>query len=150
MNGRLCVILTLAVTALASSGPLYSEEPQELKSLRGAEPVAELAETAEPGSMQSKRTPIPREFEQQPPLIPHAIKAYRINLETNKCMNCHRDGGSGKKKAPVVSETHFMNRDGAQLEDISASRYFCTQCHVEQFDAPPLVENEFKPIEAMK
>ena len=148
MNGRLCVMLTLAATVLLASGSLLSQQPQELQSLRGANPVGELPESSESEPMKPAREPMPREFEQQPPLIPHATGAYKINLETNKCLTCHLEGKSGKKKVTLVSETHFMNRNGTKLANVSASRYFCTQCHVEQFNAPPLVDNEFKPIAA--
>jgi cytochrome c-type protein NapB len=148
MNGRLCVKLTLAAAVLLASGPLLSQQTQELESLRGANPVGELPETSDSEPMKAAREPIPREFEQQPPLIPHATGAYKTNLETNKCLSCHREGKSGKKEAPKVSESHFMSRDGEKLADVSASRYFCTQCHVEQFNAPPLVDNEFEPIAA--
>jgi cytochrome c-type protein NapB len=43
-----------------------------------------------------------------------------------------------KKKATLVSEMHFKDRDGKQLDNVSASRYSCTQCHVEQRVAEPL------------
>ena len=43
----------------------------------------------------------------------------------------------------MVSITHFMNREGQMLADVSPRRYFCTMCHVSQRDVPPLVENTF-------
>jgi cytochrome c-type protein NapB len=47
----------------------------------------------------------------------------------------------------MISITHFMDRDGQTLATVTPRRYFCTQCHVTQADAPDLVENQFMPIE---
>ena len=47
----------------------------------------------------------------------------------------------------MISVTHYMDRDGNFLADVSPRRYFCNQCHVEQTDARPLVENQFKDID---
>ena len=35
------------------------------------------------------------------------------------------------------------------LADVSPRRYFCTQCHVEQTDAQPLVENTFVDMDEL-
>jgi hypothetical protein len=59
------------------------------------------------------------------------------------CLSCHGPETSKAKGAISVSESHFMDRDGKRLENVSAARYFCTQCHVEQRDTKPLVINEF-------
>ena len=84
-----------------------------------------------------------RNYPMQPPLIPHTIRAYEVNLNTNKCMSCHSRQRTQESQAPMVSVTHFMNRDGNFLAEISPRRYFCNQCHVTQVDAKPLVENTF-------
>jgi cytochrome c-type protein NapB len=36
-----------------------------------------------------------------------------------------------------------VDRDGKVLDMLSSRRYFCTQCHVAQEDAKPLVQNTF-------
>ena len=41
----------------------------------------------------------------------------------------------------MISVTHFMDRDGQVLADVTPRRYFCTACHVPQTDAQPLVPN---------
>ncbi len=48
-----------------------------------------------------------------------------------------------------VGVTHYMDRDGNVLGDISPRRYFCEQCHVAQADAKPLVENTFVNLETI-
>lgn len=84
-----------------------------------------------------------RNYPMQPPVIPHSTRNYYINLNNNKCMSCHSRQQTEKSQAPMVSVTHYMNRDGNFLAEISPRRYFCNQCHVTQLDAKPLVENDF-------
>jgi nitrate reductase cytochrome c-type subunit len=85
--------------------------------------------------------PVDRDFVQQPPLIPHTINGYQITKNFNKCMDCHAFRSQGGIGATKVSVTHFRTREGQELDNISPRRYFCTQCHVPQTDARPLVEN---------
>ncbi|MBT3288836.1 MAG: hypothetical protein HN380_15920, partial [Victivallales bacterium] len=46
-------------------------------------------------------------------------------------------------QAPMVSVTHFMDRDGQVLSSVTPRRYFCNQCHVPQLEVKPLVANDF-------
>ena len=50
-------------------------------------------------------------------------------------------------QAVPVSVTHYMDRDGKVLAEISPRRYFCEQCHVVQVDARPLVDNRFEDVD---
>ena len=93
--------------------------------------------------------PITRDYIQQPPLIPHAIDSYQVNLKSNKCLSCHSWKNYRQYGATKISQTHFEDRESQVLANVSARRYFCTQCHVPQVDAKPLVENNFKPITAI-
>lgn len=88
---------------------------------------------------------IPRNFDKQPPLIPHSIKGYNITQNFNKCMDCHSIERAAETKATKVGDSHYLDRDGKKHANISPRRYFCMQCHVPQFDAKPLVENTYKP-----
>lgn len=88
-----------------------------------------------------------RNYAMQPPTIPHRIDGYRIDLNSNKCMSCHRRGRTEDSRAPMVSVTHYMDRDGNFLAEISPRRYFCEQCHVPQYEIKPLVGNVFEDIE---
>jgi len=90
-----------------------------------------------------------RNYPMQPPVIPHKIRNYEINLNTNKCMSCHSRSRTEDSQAPMVSVTHFMNRDGNFLAAVSPRRYFCTQCHVTQQDTKPLVENQFVDMSSL-
>ncbi|MBP2230223.1 nitrate reductase cytochrome c-type subunit [Azospirillum agricola] len=90
-----------------------------------------------------------RNYADQPPLIPHAIRDYQIDLNINKCMTCHDRRNTQGSQAPMVSVTHFQDRDGQTLGTVSARRYFCTQCHVPQTDAKPIVGNSFRDFDAV-
>ena len=87
-----------------------------------------------------------RAYPEQPPTIPHAIDGYQLTVNTNRCLSCHRREFTESSGAPMISVTHFQTRSGQMLADVSPRRYFCTQCHVQQADAKPLVENTFKDM----
>ena len=85
-----------------------------------------------------------RNYRQQPPLIPHSIEHYQIDLRTNQCLSCHDWTKAGERNAPTLSMTHYLDRNGTELDHIAATRYFCNQCHVPQSDTPALVGNTFQ------
>lgn len=121
----------------------------ETKSLRGNRAVDSPSASAEIMRWQDDKEPIERDYIQQPPLIPHAVEGYRINLKFNKCLTCHSWANYKEAKATKISQTHFEDRDGQVLANVSARRYFCLQCHVPQVNAKPIVENEFEPVQAI-
>ena len=90
-----------------------------------------------------------RAYPMQPPTIPHAIDGYQVDLNSNRCMLCHSRANAEQFQAPMVSVTHYMDRDGQFLAEISPRRYFCDQCHVVQTDARPLVENTFIDVDTL-
>lgn len=87
-----------------------------------------------------------RNFPEQPPVIPHSIDGYQLTLNTNRCLSCHKREFTGGSGAPMVSPTHFVERDGRVLSDVAPRRYFCTLCHVQQTDARALVPNRFRYV----
>jgi len=86
-----------------------------------------------------------RAYRQQPPLVPHDTSKYEIDLKVNQCLRCHEWPYSDQEKAPKISDLHYIDRNGVRQDTVNGNRYVCTQCHVPQVDAKPLVENEFKP-----
>lgn len=118
--------------------------------------VATLRDTA-PLDQQGEATQIPgvvntdirqvRNYPDQPPLIPHKIDNYQVDLNANKCLTCHSRTAVEVSQAPMISVTHFMNREGQTLAAVSPRRYFCNQCHVVQTNARILVENEFVDVD---
>jgi cytochrome c-type protein NapB len=91
-----------------------------------------------------------RNYPEQPPVIPHSIDNYQLTLKTNRCLDCHRRQFTEGSGAPMISVTHFMDRDGQILGDVTPRRYFCTECHVPQTDARPLVPNTFQDMTLLK
>lgn len=136
------------VTAIALS-MLVSVAATErgIDAMRGDSPIAE--EAAPPRMPQEENTDIKRarNYPMQPPTIPHKIDGYQVDLNSNKCLSCHSRRRTEESQAPMVSVTHYMDRDGNFLAEVSPRRYFCNQCHVTQTNARPLVENTFQDID---
>jgi len=137
--------LFIAIAGIVTPGVATAE----VKSLRGDHAVDEPSAKPEISRWQEDKEPIKRDYIQQPPLIPHSIEGYRINLKFNKCLTCHSWANYREAKATKISQTHFEDREGQVLANVSPRRYFCTQCHVSQVDQKPLVDNEFKPVQAI-
>lgn len=88
-----------------------------------------------------------RNYPEQPPVIPHSIRGYQVDRRHNRCLECHSRSAAVNVGAPMVSVTHFVDREGQTRAAVVPSRYFCTQCHVPQTDAKPLVESDFRSID---
>ncbi len=82
-------------------------------------------------------------------MIPHSIDGYQIDMNGNKCLSCHARARTGESQAPMVSITHFMDRDGQFLASVSPRRFFCTECHVPQSVVTPPVSNDFTDIDTL-
>ncbi len=116
----------------------------EVQSLRGSADV--IATTDAPDKLKFKKDKenIPRTFEEQPPLVPHLNDKYTISLTENGCLECHmKQPGKDEAKSVEISESHYVDRDGNKLDRPAGGRHFCTQCHVPQADAQPLVGTSF-------
>ncbi|MEJ5988482.1 nitrate reductase cytochrome c-type subunit [Ramlibacter sp. PS3R-8] len=85
----------------------------------------------------------PRNYDTQPPTIPHRVDGYQVDRNFNKCLDCHARGKASFSQAIPVSATHYFDRSGKELPHISTRRYFCMQCHVPQDSVPPIVGNSF-------
>jgi cytochrome c-type protein NapB len=90
-----------------------------------------------------------RAYPEQPPVIPHSIEGYQLSVNTNRCLSCHKREFTQGSGAPMISVTHYMDRQGQMLADVSPRRYFCTACHVPQTSAEPPVGNRFKDMSEM-
>lgn len=129
----------LACSSMAWAGA------NDVHSLRGDKPL-ESASIAVPAKVWSDgEGKINRQYVQQPPLVPHDIEGFSINLEGNDCLSCH-NWDSTMEGATKVGTSHFENRNNEALAKISPRRYFCTQCHVPQRVTKPLVLNTFNSL----
>lgn len=147
---RALVGALLAGLVLLATGALYAQTaPQIVPRLTGTQkPMDDHA--ADPFArpiVDDKR--VMRNYPEQPPVIPHAIENYQLTLRTNRCLECHRRQYTEASGAPMISVTHYMDRDGQVLADVTPRRYFCTLCHVPQSDVRPLVPSTFKDMTAL-
>ena len=133
------MLLTLTVLTITLSLPVLSAE-NEVATLRNQTKIAEQKMPNKIPKVVNKDIKQTRNYPMQPPIIPHTTRSYEVNKYNNKCLSCHSRQLTQESQAPMVSVTHFMNRDGNFLAEISPRRYFCNQCHVTQQDAKPLVE----------
>lgn len=138
--------LLAAVGLSAAAVPLSA---QTVSSIRGVD-VAAPEIPAGAYKVIADQAPIERDFVQQPPLIPHKVEGYEVSKNFNRCMDCHAWSRYKEAKATKVSLTHFKDRDGGELSNISPRRYFCLQCHVPQMDTGPLVGNSFMRAEGLR
>jgi cytochrome c-type protein NapB len=144
--------VAVAKEKVAKKAPIKKIMPEfkGITSLRGENALNDMALATDNKQLPADSLPIVRNYFQQPPLIPHRIREYKITINNNKCMSCHSWKNYKKSRATKVSQTHFTDRDGNAQSTLAARRYFCTQCHVPQTDAKPLVENDFKPVSDLK
>ncbi len=136
------VVFSVAV-ALTIVGVVIAQDNDKVRSLGGGEVLDRINPAPDIGRQSVTDRGFGRAYRQQPPLIPHKITGYQITTTNNRCMDCHDWPGNVKANAPKVSETHYVDRQGARLDKIAGTRYFCQQCHVPQADAKPLVDNAF-------
>ena len=136
---RLAIAIFLAV-----AGAALAQQAGIVNNLRGPTPLGEEAKPAplpKPVNDDQRRA---RSYPAQPPVIPHQVDNYQVDLRFNKCMDCHGRSRTGESQAPMVSVTHYQDRDGQLRQEISPRRYFCTGCHVPQADVRPPVKNTFQ------
>jgi cytochrome c-type protein NapB len=137
----------LAAAALAFCGLAAAQNPSSpglVHALRGNTALdAEARPPLFPKNVNDDQRKT-RNYPMQPPLIPHQIDNYQLDRSFNKCMSCHSRDKVADSQAPMVSVTHYQDRDGNLRNEISPRRYFCTGCHVAQTDAKVPVKNTFQ------
>jgi cytochrome c-type protein NapB len=139
-------LLAAAILTVALSSMVMAET---FSALRGSTPLNQ--EGSPPALTPEQNTSVrePRNYPEQPPVIPHSTEGYEVSINANKCLSCHARTRIHESQAPMVSITHFIDRDGQFLASISPRRYFCTECHVPQHNVRPPVENDFVDIDSL-
>lgn len=142
------VTILLATLGLILSQPALAQQgASRVQTLRGADAAA--TDQAPPERPYTGKSPgsqklVGRTFRTQPPVIPHAIEGFdAVTLQSNPCVACHGPDNYKNAKAPKLANSHFKDRDGITLSEVSPAWYQCTACHVPQADAKPLVGNTF-------
>jgi cytochrome c-type protein NapB len=144
---RQLAIALLGLVIAAATGSLLADPLGS--GLRGSTPLNEEGPAPPMTPMRNTAEREVRNYPEQPPVIPHAIDGYQIDLNSNKCLSCHARARTAESQAPMVSITHFMDRDGQFLASVSPRRFFCTECHVPQNVTTPPVSNDFVDIDTM-
>jgi cytochrome c-type protein NapB len=104
------------------------------------------------GTTEPKKSEVlPRAWDGAPPQISHRIDEFLpITAEDNQCLECHEIpkyiGKAKKGKSPMPRDHYVDTRSSSDemSDEIVGARFVCTQCHVPQSDAQPLVENTFR------
>ena len=142
--------LVFAVAACASDGGAIDELNMGLSK-------ASVFDTPTPNpysyseSRPGYNDPLPRAWEDAPPQIPHTVGNYLpVVAADNQCLDCHdvpryidqpkNMDRSVKSKSPM-SRDHYASND---LDEVAGARFNCTQCHVPQSNAQPLVGNTYR------
>ncbi|MES0881552.1 nitrate reductase cytochrome c-type subunit [Roseibium sp. SCP14] len=141
--------IAMSLFAVASLLAAAAFAQENVSTLRPTTPLAENGPAAPMPKVVNTDIRQVRNYPEQPPLIPHKIDNYQVDKNSNKCLTCHSRAAIGESQAPMVSITHFMNRDNQFLASVTPRRYFCNQCHVVQTDAKPLVENDFVDVDTV-
>ncbi|HEY0857149.1 MAG TPA: nitrate reductase cytochrome c-type subunit [Albitalea sp.] len=139
-------LVVLAALSTAFSAPVLAADVTD--GMRGA---AILDTTAPPPLRNSDNSDVRRQrsYAMQPPVIPHKIDGYQLDKNANRCMFCHSRARTQQSQAPMISVTHFQDRAGNHLAELSPRRYFCLQCHVPQVQLEPLVGNRFVDVDQL-
>jgi nitrate reductase (cytochrome), electron transfer subunit len=143
MRRGVFLVLVSIAPCLVAGAILAQDAPR----LRGPDPFTR--ETPAP-PMQRQVTDdvrVRRNYPDQPPVIPHSIDGYAMDLNANKCMSCHARKFTDQSQAPMISVTHYQDREGNTLGGLAPRRYVCVSCHVPQTTAKPLVENLFTDMD---
>lgn len=131
----IAVLLSLSFALTATAGEVKSLRPTQANTPDAAPDIFKVMD-----GVRHERA-----YRQQPPLVPHLTDKYEIDLKVNQCLRCHEWPYSNQEKAPKISDAHYVDRKGVRQDVVSGERYFCTQCHVPQADAKPLIANKFQP-----
>ncbi|QIZ77470.1 nitrate reductase cytochrome c-type subunit [Ferrimonas lipolytica] len=135
------VLISSVLAALVLTGCGATEEvaPAEApKGMRDGAPVA-VTLSAQDAAVYPKKTPlIERNWEGQPPVIPHDYKK-SVNLKKNSCLMCHKPAKPGKKAKATPTHASHYDADG-KLDNLF---YNCHQCHVAVSDGPAAIGSNF-------
>ena len=108
MRAFILILLLMPFTILAE---------ETIATLRSADITVE-PDAPRLGNEENKDIKRERNYPMQPPTIPHKIAGYPVDLNSNKCLACHSRRQVEDSQAPMVSVTHYMDRDGNFLAEV--------------------------------
>ena len=135
----------LALLGLAAGLAWAQPAPKLEDAARGPVPITDTTRPPLLGNAVNDDVKRPRNYDKQPPTIPHRVDGYQVDKNFNKCLDCHARDKTSMSRAVPVSSTHYVDRAGKVLAGgISTRRYFCMQCHVAQDAVQPIIGNSFE------
>lgn len=138
------LVFTVLAAAATAGPPVVVVD-----ALRGAVPIPENTRPPRMGNAVNDDLRRTRNYDMQPPIIPHRVDGYQVDKNFNRCLDCHAREKTEFSQAIPVSATHYMDRDGRVLGRVSTRRYFCQQCHVAQDAVQPLVRSTFADVDTV-
>lgn len=152
---KTAIILAGAVLSAAGTGAVIAAEA--IDELNMGLSKTSVFDTPTPEPFEYTRTKpkqselLPRAYADIPPQIPHRVDDYLpITTDDNQCLDCHEQpkliGKTVKGKSPMPRDHYVDLRSASETmsDSVVGARFNCTQCHVPQSGAPPLVENTFQ------
>ncbi|MDR6214413.1 cytochrome c-type protein NapB [Paracidovorax wautersii] len=149
MKSMLRTMVLMLCLAAGVAGAQQQPSRTFTDAARGPTPILETTKPPLLGNSVNDDLRRTRNYAMQPPVIPHRVDGYQVDKNFNKCMDCHARGKTDVSQAIPVSITHYMDRDGNVLGQVSTRRYFCMQCHVSQENARPIVNNTFQDVDTV-
>lgn len=143
-----CLLAFVFAAGIMSIASAQSVTPETI-GLRGTASLSDNAAAPRLPQTQENQRQQARNYPEQPPITPHKIEDYQLDKNANQCLSCHARSRVEESGAPMVSITHFMDRDGQFLATVSPRRYFCNQCHVVQTRVAPPMGNTFVDIDSL-
>jgi len=101
-----CLALLFVVLAASVSAQTVSSL------LRGSTPLDEEGPAAPMTPMRNTAEKEMRNYPEQPPVIPHSIDGYQIDINGNKCLSCHARARTAESQALMVRITPFHGPRG--------------------------------------
>lgn len=111
----LLVALLLGVSAAYATEPGYPLDAPAPDGRRAGGTLTQELPAPPIAEEENKDLKRERNYPEQPPTIPHSIRGYHIDKNSNKCLSCHSRANSALTQAPMISITHYMDRDGQAL-----------------------------------
>ena len=143
------LLATLAAAQAPAPARAPASAPALVDPLRGTVPIPQTTRPPLLGNAINDDQRRTRAYDQQPPTIPHRVDGYQVDKNFNKCLDCHARARTEFSQAVPVSSTHYQDRDGNVLGQVSTRRYFCMQCHVPQDAVKLPVGNTFQDVDTV-
>jgi len=141
---KISILLAISLSFVFVAGSFAGEVKSLRKTVEVLNPSIVIKATSFPDTEPGESKLLPRAYDTAPPQISHTMADTKITLKKNTCLDCHSKKNAKKTDSPEMAESHFKDAMGKQLKTYYKGRYYCTQCHVAQTGAKPVVKNTFK------